>query len=175
MNCKTAQPLISEMVNGTLPAQTLWEMQAHVSVCDDCRGIARDFDSLSSLLRTVPTPRLSESFDASLWAKVAEIEHHQTSAKINPRSFKLTRLRFRLPTAIAAGILSICLIAAFFLYSPRATPLASQPDSPLVHQCVELHESDVATQPLSDYAAQNLAVQLDKQGSQTDSGDDGSI
>ena len=176
MNCDGARPLLSELVNGTLDSPELWQVQAHIAVCPECSVIAGDFAKIRVLLRETDVPAMSETFEKTLLSRVAGLSSDQKSDGNKPkiaRRFTTASMKYMLAFSAAAVIMIVAIFTSWnFESAPRATSVS---DAPLVHQCIEQHRSDVAVQPLSDWAAQNLANQLDRQSGQSTAGDDGSI
>ena len=176
MNCDGVRPLISELVNGSLDSPVLWQVQAHIADCPECRNLADDFAKIRVLLRETDAPGMSESFEETLRVRIADLSAIQKSDEYTPRVAKRF-ITASMKYALAVCAAAVILIVAFFTSwnSENAPRTSAMSDASLVHQCIEQHRNDVAVQPLSDWAAQNLANQLDRQNGQSSAGDDGSI
>ena len=164
MTCKTIQPLIVEYADGVLDLGRRAQVQTHLDECAACARQAREMAATQALLRALPPQRTSAQFEARLAERLAQARRPE------PRSSWAERLAARLPmpTRALRPALALCAAAAavigVILY-PSQTPIVSPPapvatESALVSQCVAQHQSDVAAQPLSDPAAQNLTTHL---------------
>src|SRR5262245_15469264 len=55
--CHDIEPRLSELVDGTLPADALRRVEAHLDTCASCRGVRRDLDRVRRAARSLgPVP-----------------------------------------------------------------------------------------------------------------------
>lgn len=173
MNCEM-KSLISEYVDGTLTPNQRRRVQAHLEQCASCAGLAEDFQAMSHLLQGLPTAQTSPEFDSRLTARLARTRRPSPlTSWLRRAGSTLWPSSSALRPALALGAALLVMVGVMFHPQP-AGPIVPPPipeaagfDKPLVTQCVEQHRNDIAVQPLSDIAAQNLATQLDASGSLT--------
>ncbi len=172
-NCKAFAPLISEFVDGALPAGRAWEVQMHLSVCSECAQLAAEMSKTVSMLGRAETLGVSNDFDSRLHTRIAHVGFKRQSAIIRwiKRSvfWPSTRLPRGTWAVVSAPILVGCtlLLATIFSHpniGPRPTAVESglsAPEGVFVEACVQNHKSFLSTEPLADPAAQVLANQMD--------------
>ncbi|MBV9851094.1 MAG: zf-HC2 domain-containing protein [Armatimonadetes bacterium] len=164
MNCDTIRPWIIEYGDGDLDADRRARVEAHLNGCADCAQLARQMAATRGLLRALPPQRTSAQFEARLAERLARTQRPV------PREGWLERLAasWRVPPralrpALALGAAAVAAVGIALHPSPPTVlppPVPIATESALVSQCVAQHQSDVAAQPLSDPAAQNLTARL---------------
>jgi anti-sigma factor RsiW len=164
MKCNRIEKMLTEFMNGTLNGVQSWAVHKHLAHCSDCAKLLHDFEKMGSLLRGVPAPLMPQDFDDRLMARVAAI---RSKSDTNRPWVWLSQwtLRGQLQTAFAVTAL-VVVLGAPTIFHPRVqtyprlagTAIA---DSGLVQHCLDQQNTIVATQPLADWTAQNLAGHLD--------------
>ena len=174
MNCENIKPLLSEFADERLDAATAWQVQTHLSDCDDCGRISRDFVSQRRMLEALPAQMPSARFDDALAQRLALTRrpaappprHSWIGQKWIGQTFapQFTPAR-RLRPALALGLaIGAGTLAAFvpLHFAPPASPAAVQAADPaFIADCVAQNHRDAAAEPLADLSAQVLAGSLD--------------
>lgn len=70
MNCDKVQDLLSEAIDGTLPASHARRFQDHLAACPPCRMLFADTKDALALLADVPAIEPSPGFDDAVFARV---------------------------------------------------------------------------------------------------------
>ena len=174
-DCKTILPLISELIDGALEADTAWKVRMHLSVCADCAAAAKEFETTAQLMKGLPKRELSDGFDAALAARIAALGPLPARRRFwwrflpnEARPYGLRRMAA--PAAIAlAGLL---VIGFFGMRAPHPNTQnppgpSAMSDNALLATCLRQHHSYVASDPLADPSAQTLATQVDSSFSAT--------
>lgn len=172
MNCDKIKLLLCDFGDDRLDAGTAWHVQTHLAECAACARINRDMQEVRGLLQALPTQKTSAHFEARLAERIAltrRPERPQSGAGrlrgwFGPSSRSLLR------PALGLGAAAASLAGVVFFAQPAPVdhiviPVVS--DSSLVSHCLQQHRNDVASQPLSDWAAQDLAGHLDSAPSAT--------
>lgn len=175
-DCKTILPLVSELIDGALDADTAWKVRMHLSVCPQCASTAKEFESSARLLKGLGRRELSAGFDSALAARIAAIDPAPTSRRSwwpfrTARTMPYGIRRLAAPAAIAlAGLVAIGFLGTRVpIHSgpqPGGKPAAVS-DSALLATCLRQHHSYVASDPLADPSAQSLASQIDANSTAT--------
>lgn len=165
MNCEKTKFLLCDFQDERLDAGTAWQIQNHLAECSACAEVSRTMQEVSGLLRALPTRKTSAQFDAKLAERIALVR------RPDPRPSWPARLRHLLPSpsllrpilglGAAAGIAGVAFFATPTGVVPPPLAATAASDGSLVSHCLQQHQSDVAAQPLSDWAAQDLAGHLD--------------
>lgn len=167
MNCEKIKTLLCDFQDERLDAGTAWQIQNHLAECSACAEVSRNMQEVSGLLRALPTQKTSALFDAKMAERLALVRRPE------PRPSWQARLRrwfapspSRLRPMLGLGAAAAGIAGVAFFAQPRVIvppPLAPTvvSDGSLVSHCLQQHRSDVAAQPLSDWAAQDLAGHLD--------------
>ena len=165
MTCETVRPLLSEFQDDQLDAATAWQVQTHLTNCEDCARVSHDLGSVSRMLYALPNRQPSANFEASLAQRLALTRRPQVKPTWRDRLrqvFPGPRLR----PALAFGVAMTAAVAVLLVPTappPDAGPLAAvrTVDPAFVADCVAQHRRDATGEPLADVAAQNLAGHLD--------------
>jgi len=159
------------MIDGEITEKDAWRVRMHIGACSECAQFAKTLKQTAGLLREAQSaPMLSSDFDKALAKKLSLAKNQRERAMAAP---PFSRLIFRLkaqqpvrshslwrPLAFASPVAAAVVIAMVILFpSPRdvRTPgAAAAPRASFTAKCVSLHETETASQPLSDPSAQML-------------------
>jgi anti-sigma factor RsiW len=165
LDCRKVQPLLSEYVDGTLQADTAWDVKLHVASCAVCARVADELAATATLLQSLPALEPSKDFETALARRLAD------QVLMPRRPSLLQRLtetlvgwwsRPVLRPALASGAALAALVpAAIFLTyrtagtiqpaaTPPATPAASE--AGVVEQLWKEHAAYASAEPLGDPA-----------------------
>ncbi len=167
MNCEKTKTLLCDFQDERLDAGTAWQIQNHLAECSACAEVSRNMHEVSGLLRALPTQKTSTLFDAKLAERIALVRRPERRPSWSARLRRWfapspSRLRPMLGLgAAAAGIAGVAFFAQPRVIVPQPLAPTAASDGSLVSHCLQQHRSDVAAQPLSDWAAQDLAGHLD--------------
>ena len=172
MNCQTVKSLLSDFVDETLEVSAAWQVQTHLSGCDDCARICRDFEAAKRLLSALPAAAPSAGFDAALMQRLALTRRPtaqvrtwrtQLDTVLAPQFAVPPMRRLRPALALAAAVAAGSAAFFFPLHPPAAVPVTAvrSADPAFVADCVAQHHQDAAAEPLADLSAQTLAGSLD--------------
>lgn len=145
MNCENCQELISELLDGTLPAARRAEMNAHLDGCFECAAVSEELSSIIGVAHDSRAPldappneralwlRIRNSIEAETAAGLAASARASASAAPARESFwpRLTRRRlvFSLPqaaTAAAGFAVAVALATVFGMQSLLAERQSGQ-------------------------------------------------
>jgi hypothetical protein len=167
-DCKTILPLVAQMDDGALDADTAWKVRMHVSVCPDCARVSRGLAGMSSLLKGLPKRDLPDSFDSALAARIAQLSRSEVRrGRMAARASYVRRYYGWSLRLFAAAVAAVLLFAALVARAPTRTsppsitPARAPSDSALIAACLRQHHSYMASDPLADPSAQSLASQVD--------------
>jgi anti-sigma factor RsiW len=176
--CENHLKLLSEYVDGTLPADKAWHVQMHLAVCGDCSTTALELQKTVGLLRSVSPRVLSDSFDAKLAAKVASIPTEDIIPARPEQRWLATlglhggrpRLRRRWAFAIAGATAATMVVAELSLQPehpvatytaahsvPARSATVKSSDTAFMAACSSENARYQSNQPLADPLAQTLA------------------
>jgi anti-sigma factor RsiW len=79
VTCDRVMPLLSELVDATLPASTIGDVERHLELCDGCRAVLADLRAIRHTAATLD--RLTPP--ASVWDRVAA-EIASSSQRVSP-------------------------------------------------------------------------------------------
>jgi anti-sigma factor RsiW len=68
IQCDECRPLISRLMDGELPPESIPEVEAHVRSCASCAGYARELNALDGALESIPEPDMPLSLQLNLRA-----------------------------------------------------------------------------------------------------------
>ena len=165
MTCHTIQDLMLDYAEGTLDGGRRALVQSHLGGCPECARTARALAETRGLLRALPPPQTSAQFEARLAERLAQVRRPAPSEPWWGRlraSLALPSRALRPALALGAAVAAVAGTLLYQPWKPAAVvpPIIAVTDAPLVSQCVAQHQRAVATQPLSDPAAQNLTARL---------------
>ena len=72
--CEGFRTLLSEYVDNTLSAHQAWEVEKHLTGCDECTAEVRMIHATVQLLHAAPRRDTSDTFMASLHARLDTID-----------------------------------------------------------------------------------------------------
>ena len=163
-DCKQIQPLLSEYVDGALSTDSAWNVQMHLSSCAVCARIAVNLESTVALLKALPRPETSATFEEKLAVRLADqaMRPHRTSLGDRLRVWWATP---RVPPTVAtvgalAAMVPIVVVAAMYV-SPLGwvpTSRAAATRQQFVEKCVQEHASFASSDPLGDPSAMLLSA-----------------
>jgi anti-sigma factor RsiW len=150
-------------VDNTLSAHQAWEVEKHLTGCDECTAEVRMIHATVQLLHAAPRRDTSDTFMASLHARLDTID--PTVAGKQPL---LSRLRswFFLSNGSFAGSrapilsfgLAVCVLALLFTVHRSPEPPAAPPSAIAAPDNVHISIATSAGSPFSDPAADNLEL-----------------
>src|SRR5437773_8586705 len=74
MNCRTAQPLLSEYIDNALSARQTWDLDRHLGVCHECTRLLNELRRTAELTSGAPRFEVSTDFMDRLQSKLANVE-----------------------------------------------------------------------------------------------------
>jgi anti-sigma factor RsiW len=159
--CREVRALLSEYTDNSLSARQAWEVEKHLTGCGDCANEARELQATVQLVRSAPRYDTSDTFMASLHARLDTID---PSVASGPPLWMIIRgwfsgtgdssRRNRVPV-LSLGLAAVAIALLFTVDRPQDTPItvtSSTPTSDGVHVSV----ASSANSPFSDPAADNL-------------------
>lgn len=167
MNCKTVKTLLTEFVDERLDAATEWQVQTHLTECEPCAQISREFAALRWTIQTLPARQPSANFEAALAQRLAMTrrpEKRQTWRDHLRQAFPRPALFLRPAFAVGVAVSAVAALTFLPIHLTPSVPAQSvtrTADHAFVADCVAQHRQDAAGEPLADVAAQNLAGHLD--------------
>ena len=160
MECRTAQPLLSEYIDNALSGRQTWDLDRHLGVCHECTRLLNELRRTAELTANAPKFEVSADFMDRLQTRLANVEPETGRAAWMDTIRSLFRPRI-LP---AWGIgLATCTLAAILL-APRAPKVG--PGVDLANYEVTARNQNVAistADPFADTAAANLAAHVSTQ------------
>jgi len=162
--CAKWGPLLSQYVDETLDASRSENVRRHVQECSACASALTAFQTTRDTLRSAEPKRLSSDFDRLLAERIASIESQRAA-----RRSRLIWLSppLRVGYGLAAMAATLAVVTLLNAPHPPKRIIASAKDSALVTQCLAQHRSYAATQPLTDWSAQNLSARTDTPSGQS--------
>ena len=173
--CERIQTSLSEYVDNALSAHQMWEVEKHLTLCQDCNEAARQMQATVDILHTVEHFDTSDDFMAKLHARLdgVEPEPMRRRSLVGWTQDLVEKIRIdlaarRIPVlnfGIATAAMGVCVVVAL-VGRPISTniivpvPPASievghvVPDSDDLQRNLALTASD----PLGDVAAENLRI-----------------
>ncbi len=168
--CHSTHALLSQYIDSTLSARQMLEVERHLSDCKDCATQAQQMQATVRLLRQAPRYDTRDDFMAKLHARLDHVEPERAR-----RSSPLARLRDwatglsadlrRHPTPAFGMALALTGLAAVLIVPqlpgrqippvPGNTRIAMAVP---IQQALDRHLADVASDPLGDVAAEQLAA-----------------
>lgn len=149
--------------DGSLDAGRRARFEAHLAECEACVRLTQEMEATRLLLRALPAQRTSSEFELRLANRLAKTRQPREMDWRQRIWASLSPPPRLLRPALALGAAAAAVVGAI-LYPwqspPPSPPVSTASESALVSQCVAQHQSDVAAQPLSDLAAQNLTAHL---------------
>lgn len=116
MSCEQFEPLIGELVDGTLDGAARHTLEAHLTTCPGCTRLVEDLLVVRRAARTLPVL----SPPARLKARVEDAVTHDRRARHSSAAWR----RFVLPLTTAAVVV-LAVVALLTLRPQRTTPSAT--------------------------------------------------
>lgn len=118
MRCRKAQEWISLWIDGRLNAQQERSLLEHLEQCEHCQMVASHWKSLREVLKAYPPITPSAELEARIWQTVRERKR---------RPSWWGKPLFQLSASAAAGVvITLCLLTAMWLNTPRETESSRQ-------------------------------------------------
>jgi hypothetical protein len=136
-NCQDVESRLSELVDGSLPADEARRIDAHLDNCERCRGIRRDLERIRRAARSLaPVPPPDH-----VWLEIAGHVHPASGAR-RPAATD-ARVAWRQWIGIAAMLVLVTLGAYFVMGTPAAPVPAGNAPAPASVEAV-IDEMDKA-------------------------------
>jgi hypothetical protein len=175
MNCQAAGELLSGWIDGQLPADDTLALEAHLSVCAECRSLAEGLRIQDAELRRAFQPERQAAQQVASRVLLA-LEQDSRPA---PAPVPLARFGFSaLIVAAATGFLLAVIVFQFW----KPTPIAQQPresgpapevELPIAHLVVATGDVEMRPSPATDWQAfPALKTFTCPSGSEVRTGDD---
>jgi anti-sigma factor RsiW len=187
--CSQARGLLSEYVDGSLSADSAWQVRMHLTVCADCAEALQQLRATVALVRGLSRVQVSADFDAKLAAKMSGLmpRHPSRSTTVDnlKRALRIAAIRWqdgpRLLIA-GAGAAMACAVVALAMLSPNfvgtasrvqtyrsQSPIASfasvpSADLAFVAACSNQHAQYESNQSIADPTADIVAARVDEAG-----------
>jgi hypothetical protein len=114
--CDDIAPQLSELIDGTLPAEDRRRVDAHLETCDRCRGLRRDLERIRRTARALaPVPPPDH-----VWLEVAGHVHPPGPGRGRQTHAVDARVAARQWIGIAAMLVLVTVAAYFVMRSPAA-------------------------------------------------------
>ena len=165
--CSRVQALLAEYTDNTLSGGSAWEVEKHLAACSGCSAQAREMKAMVQLLRVAPTRDTSDTFMASLHARLDTVDPALVPARSLGRRIyswlmggENAFISGRLP-ALSLGV-AVVAIAIVWSSNRVIAPVAvnaAAGTNPEVHIAV----ASSANSPFSDPAADNLELRSGSQ------------
>lgn len=115
MSCQQFEPLIGELVDGTLDGAPRHTLEAHLTTCPMCARLVEDL----LVVRRAARALAPLSPPASAKARIADVLARERAVALGPRRWR----PLMMPLA-AAAVLAIAVTGAVLLVRPTASPTA---------------------------------------------------
>jgi anti-sigma factor RsiW len=157
------------MIDGALTEAASWKVRMHLSTCEECADFAQSLEKTVSIVKSVSSPKLSDTFDAALAVKLSEASTKRNAALgsswISKALYSVqiksslrpahSRSRMMIATPfVAAAVVLLALLPLHPVHN-RAYNQAP-PASSFTKECIAQHESDISEHPFGDPSAQAL-------------------
>jgi hypothetical protein len=123
--CHDVEPLLSDLIDGTLSPDDRRGVEAHLDTCAPCRGIRRDLERVRRAARALGPVRPPDH----VWLEVAGHVHRPAGAGARRQATPEARVAVRQWIGIAAMLLLVTLGAYFVMRTPGA-PIAPGGNAP---------------------------------------------
>jgi anti-sigma factor RsiW len=140
--CAEAREAMQEIMDGPVPAARREMLDAHLSVCDDCREVRQGFETVRTALRALPEIPLPDDALDEVWARTVDADPDEP--RVSP-----WRPRLGVIAAVAASLLIVTLAVKWSGRLPRQT-------APVTTTAVKLSDEEV--ERLRDEARQVLEI-----------------
>jgi anti-sigma factor RsiW len=171
MKCQTVKTLICDFADGKLPSALARPVEGHIASCEACARILDDVRSAGRAMHLLPGADVPSQFRERLARRLADTPPTPPvlSGLIRAREWVRVNVLWTsghvLRPVLALGAVAV-LAFAFNIHDPSLpTPpvlqAAKPADAKLISQCVALHQNEVAAEPVTDWAAVNLAERMD--------------
>jgi len=164
MNCRNAQPRLSEFLDNKLSARATWEVDLHLADCHECTRILNEMRRTVDLVVGAPRYEVSDDFIQNLQSRIGGLE------PAAPRWAWIDAVRsaFRPRVLPVWGAAMVTGALAIVMLVPRTEPSSptpsSQQSSPEVRHATGASVALSATDPFADLGVANLAAHFsDKQ------------
>ncbi|HEX8177543.1 MAG TPA: zf-HC2 domain-containing protein [Pyrinomonadaceae bacterium] len=116
MNCTKIEKLLPLYVEGDLSTAEATQVGAHLSACDDCRRLEKEFAVSQQRLRNFAVPEFGAEFYEQLRGAVMREISSKPAAR--PAAFRTLRAFFTMRPALAASLVTLALFCglSFALY-----------------------------------------------------------
>ena len=188
--CRSTQQSLSEYMDNILPARRVWEIEKHLTACQECSAVSRQMQATVQLLHNVDRFDTSDDFMAKLHARLDGLDPepaHQRGVMDWVRgALESARSGFtqqRLPVlnlgVAGAGVVALML----FIQQPLTVSsvpgqhgsvsgiVSARPTamSETMHDNLQRNVALTANDPLGDVAAENLENMESAQGANSGS------
>lgn len=149
MTCDPFSEALSELVDGTLPADRRVEVQAHLDDCPPCRQMVADLrrlrEAVQQLERRTPPDRVWARIATSLRAEgrsAAAVEpgEHRDESRVTGLAGAMSRWGW---LAAAATVIAAVGLTVWMARAPEAPPARAEADASAVAPTVETVESEL--------------------------------
>ena len=160
MNCENYEILLSDFVDGALPAEDCARLELHLNSCPDCNDARHDLSVIIDFCREQrgvydPVPN-----ERAMWLRISNLlEAEQGSAKQAPATtpepgwfFRLTHQSFSFPQLagiVGAVVIVVAMAASFGAYrlalsNGARTPLAPVSNNASLHDRIEQQQQMIS-------------------------------
>ncbi len=160
--CVKTEMLFHEYIDGTLSARRIFDVEKHLTACPACSSQLQTLRDTLQMAKELPRLDTSNDFMAQLHARLdtlpSEPSQNNHAFSLNDVWLRLTSLLRPVP-ALGASLAVAVLLMFTLMHRPApAAHTLSAAASAQVHQAVAQHLMQDALDPLSDPAADQLAI-----------------
>lgn len=171
MNCESFQVLLSDFVDGALPAEDCVRLELHLSSCPDCNDARSDLSVIFDFCREQrgvydPVPN-----EQAMWLRISNLieaeqgasNHVQTPTPPAGWLFRLMQARFSFPQVVgilSAAVIVVAMTASFSAYRLALSGNVAQTSlAPVINTAVLRDRIEQQQQMISYW---NQRVELNK-------------
>ena len=169
--CTEVRALLSEYTDSSLSGRQAWEVEKHLAGCGACAAEAREMQATVQLLRAAPRFDTSDTFMASLHARLDTVDPRFTSDRSTWGRIKgwlsgsdSALVRSRVPV-LGLGLAATALALMMATNRPVENTPAIVPSVSSASDGVHVSVAASASSPFSDPAADNLEYRADARSS----------
>lgn len=173
--CRQIQSSLSEYVDNSLSAHQMWDIERHLTTCQECSATARQMQATVELLHTMDRLDTSDDFMAKLHARLDTVEPEPMrrttlhkwlkdlteQIRIDLTARRMPVLNFGIAAAAMGLIVLVTLVGRPNGVSSTVVPSADPVEiSHVVPESEDLQRNLAltASDPLGDVAAENLRI-----------------
>ena len=165
-DCANFVLMLPEYRENTLSARQVWDLEKHLSRCQDCTELSRQLAATVALLHEAPRRDTADDFMAKLHARLDNVEQETKQNRsiwdaIREMTAGMTGslMRYRVP-ALSMGLAASLLALALVTTHRQEIPSTQKPLPKIV---ASAQKHSISDNPFEDIVAENLANTTDSE------------